>query len=293
MTFTRMCCTTVVLAAALLSGAGAVAAKTNPLPATPGTSYLALGDSVTFGYMESSVVPAPNYKNAASFHGYPEQLGPQLKLNVTNAACPGETTSSFINTKGISNGCTNLHGKGPGYRSKYPLHVRYKGSQLSFAISFLKTHKNVRLVSLMLGANDAFVCQETTPDSCASPQELNAVLATIRRNVHTIVAAIRNKAHYTGQLVIVRYYSLDYASPVVNAESQKLNAAQINGAKPFGIQVADAFSLWRSASQHSGGNPCTAGLLTQLGAPGHCGVHPSYAGQSLLAQAVARATRLR
>jgi lysophospholipase L1-like esterase len=290
---TRMCCTTVVLAAALLSGAGAVAAKTNPLPATPGTSYLALGDSVTFGYMESSVVPVPNYKHAASFHGYPEQLGPQLKLNVTNAACPGETTSSFINTKGISNGCTNVHGKGRGYRAKFPLHVRYKGSQLSFAISFLRSHHNVRLVSLMIGANDAFVCQETTPDHCASPAELNAVVAKVRRNVHTIVSAIRNQAHYAGQLVIVRYYSLDYSSPAVNAESQKLNAAQLEGARPFGIQVADAFSLWRRASQHSGASPCAAGLLTQLRSPGHCGVHPSYAGQALLAQAVARATRLR
>jgi hypothetical protein len=41
-----------------------------------------------------------------------------------------------------------------------------------------------------------------------------------------------------------------------------------------------------------GGNTCGAGLLTQLGKPGDCGIHPSYAGQALLAQALEKAIRL-
>src|SRR5437588_139096 len=83
----------------------------HPQPIVPGTRYLALGDSVTFGYMESNVVPAPNYHNASSFLGYPEQFGAQLRVNVANAACPGETSSSLINPKAISNGCENEVGK--------------------------------------------------------------------------------------------------------------------------------------------------------------------------------------
>jgi len=43
---------------------------------------------------------------------------------------------------------------------------------------------------------------------------------------------------------------------------------------------------------HSGSNTCTAGLLTMLGEPGDCAVHPSYAGQALLVQAVEEAIRL-
>ena len=54
-----------------------------------GSWYLALGDSVTFGYQEPFVVPAPDYHRAASFRGYPEQLGTELHLRVANAACPG------------------------------------------------------------------------------------------------------------------------------------------------------------------------------------------------------------
>ena len=83
-----------------------------------GSSYLALGDSVTFGYEEKQVVPTPNYMDASSFLGYPEMLGAELHLNVVNPACPGETSASLIDAMAPSNGCEN------GYRAAFPLHVR-------------------------------------------------------------------------------------------------------------------------------------------------------------------------
>src|SRR5689334_1553471 len=61
-------------------------------PVTRGSTYLALGDSVTFGFEEPQVVPKPDYSNASSFLGYPELLGAELHINVANAACPGETS---------------------------------------------------------------------------------------------------------------------------------------------------------------------------------------------------------
>jgi hypothetical protein len=50
----------------------------------------------------------------------------------------------------------------------------------------------------------------------------------------------------------------------------------------------------RLAAFHSGaqGDTCKAGLLTQL-SNGQCGVHPSYAGQALLAQALTKAVRIK
>lgn len=260
---------------------------------TRGSAYLALGDSVTFGYKESAVVPTPDYADAASFLGYPEQLGSELHLTVANAACPGETSSSLINASAQSNGCENTPGApGTGYRKSYPLHVKYKGSQLAYALSYLKSHHNVRLVSLMIGANDYFVCEETTADQCASTSEQAAVLGTVGKNIRTIFSSIRNKAHYTGQLVIVNYYSLDYASAASNALSEALNKTQDAAAKPFHASVANGYTELQAASVDSGGNTCTAGLLTQLGTPGDCGIHPSYAGQALLAQAVEKAIRI-
>ena len=286
--------------ALLALGGGAALAKSKPkrkpkpvpaknLPVVPGSQYLALGDSVTFGYMEKTVVPAPNYGIAASFPGYPEQLGARLHLSVANAACPGETAASLVNASAPSNGCENSpsHNPADSYRI-HPLHVNYTGSQLAFALSYLRSHHNVRLVTLMVGANDFFLCQETMADGCASTAERNATVASVTKNIRTILSAVRNKAHYNGQLVIVNYYSLNYSSPAINAQSQLLNTVQDAAAKPFGVKIADGYGELEAASAHSGDNSCTAGLLTQLSAGG-CGIHPSYAGQALLAQALEKA----
>ena len=258
-------------------------------PVTPGSGYLALGDSVVFGYEEQEVVPAPNYADASSFLGYPELLGSELHLTVANAACPGETSSSMIDPTAQSNGCENTPGKGNvGYRTMFPLHVNYSGSQLNYAVSYLKKHKNVRLVSLMIGANDLLVCQETTADHCASLTEQAAVIATISKNINTILATIRNKAHYGGQIAFVNYYS---PTPAQDASTALGDQAIDAAAKPFHVVIADGFGEFAAAEAHSGGNPCTAALLTQL-STGGCGIHPSYAGQSLLAQALEKAIHI-
>lgn len=294
---------TVATCVAGLVLAGAAAAAT-PAPLTPGSRYLALGDSVTFGYEEPGVVPAPNYHNASTFPGYPEQLGAELRLNVTNAACPGETSASLINAKALSNGCENAPGAPhTGYRTMYPLHVRYKGSQLAFALAYLKAHPTTRLVSLMIGANDLFLCQSTTKDACRAKAEFQAALNKVAGNVRRILSAIRKPAKYSGQLVIVNYYSLNYASALVNGQSKALNNAVDAAARPFTVRFADGFGELRAAAVHSGGSSCTAGLLTQITPPAGtltagttpaltCGIHPSYAGQALLAQALLKVLSL-
>jgi lysophospholipase L1-like esterase len=262
-------------------------------PITRGSRYLALGDSVTFGYQEDGVVPTPNYDDASSFVGYPELIGRALHLKVANAACSGETSSSLLDPNAQSNGCENSPGSPhSGYRTSFPLHVSYTGSQVDFAVSYLTAHKDVRLVTLMIGANDFFLCQETTADGCAGPTERAAVAKRVTANIKSILTAVRKTAHYRGQLAIVNYYSLNYASPATNVESQLLNQVQDAAAKPFHVVLANGFGEWRSATARFAGNSCEAGLLTQLGMPGQCGIHPSYAGQALLAQSLEKVLRL-
>jgi lysophospholipase L1-like esterase len=301
----RISAIAVALACALLTWASLAAAaqakakpKPTPVkitpstPVTPGSGYLALGDSVTFGYMEPTVVPAPDFTNAAAFDGYPEMLGSELHLQVANAACPGETSASLLDSSAPSNGCENLPAgaAGPAYRVSFPLHASYQGSQIAYATKYLKSHPGTRLVSLMIGANDGFLCQETTTDKCVS--ELPTVLSTITKNVHTILSTVRTKDHYNGQLVIVDYYSLDYTSALDNGESQALNGAMAAGAKGFHVEFANSYNSFAAASVHSGNDTCTAGLLTQLGNPMTCGVHPSVAGQALLASTVANTIKI-
>ena len=285
----RRTLTTLVIAGAVALAGGGVAAATGhhrPPPVTAGSSYLALGDSVSFGYRESANLPTPNYADAASFTGYPENVAAALGLHVANAACPGETANSLIAANVPSNGCENSPTAAAGYRTAFPLHVRYSGTQLSYAVQYLRTHRDTRLVSLMIGANDGFLCQETTADHCAS--ELPSVLKHIGANVRTTLSALRNQAHYRGQLVIVNYYSTDYTSATANASSQALNAAMDTAAKPYSVRFADGYGTFAAAAAQAGGDTCKAGLLTTL-TTGGCGVHPSVAGQALLALAVEKA----
>ena len=279
--------TALVLTAVSASAAG-IHSSAGPRPVVAGSGYLALGDSVSFGYREPANLPTPDYPDASSFVGYPEVVASSLALTLANAACPGETSASLIAANVLSNGCENGPSSTPGYRTLFPLHASYKGTQLAYAIHYLEVHPNTRLISLMIGANDGFLCQETTKDACAS--ELPAVLKQVEANVRTILVKLRQKAGYRGQIVILNYYSLDYSSAAKSGFSQALNAAQDTAAAPFNVTIADGYGAFQKAAAQVGGNSCTAGLLTTL-TTGGCGVHPSVAGQALLASTVAAAVK--
>jgi lysophospholipase L1-like esterase len=270
------------------------AAKTAVKPVVVGSRYLALGDSVSFGYREPNAIPITknNYKKVKTFVGFPEDVADNLGLKVANLACPGETTTSFIDPSKPSNGCENHYdattGKqvNGGYRTAYKLHTSYHGAQLAYGVKYLKAHKNVRLVSLMIGANDGFLCLSNP--KC---QLLNAV-AKIGKNVGTILKTIRTKAHYTGQIVLVNYYSTNYADPTATGESNLLNSTLETAAKPYHVTIANAFASFKKAAAQAHGDTCTAQLLTQLKTtPATCGVHPSVAGQALLAQTIEQAIK--
>jgi lysophospholipase L1-like esterase len=277
-----------VLATGVVAARTASAEVSSAAPIAAGSVYLALGDSVPFGYIESGAVPAPDYHLASSFVGYPELVAEALGLNAVNASCPGETTASFISPSAQSLGCENAEAGTPAagaYRVRYPLHVSYTGSQLDYALAYLSTHQNVSLVSLMIGANDFFLCVIATRDGCERPAELRAVVAKVKRNVSSILSAIRNTAHYEGALAIVNYYSLNYASKEENEFSNIVNRTVDTAASPFHVVIADGYGALKAASERAHGNTCTAGLLVRLH-HGKCGIHPSRKGQMLLAKSV-------
>ena len=75
----------------------------------PDPVYLALGDSVAFGFN-------PLVNNEVGVSGYPEALGKLLDVPVKNAACPGEASPGFIAADGADNGCRDN-------RKAYSLHT--------------------------------------------------------------------------------------------------------------------------------------------------------------------------
>jgi lysophospholipase L1-like esterase len=278
-----------VVVAALVAAVGAGTASADPVNGSDANgTYLALGDSVAFGYVPAAAVPAPNYLDAHSFVGYPEYLAQQLDERVSNASCPGETTASLLDAGAQSNGCENSLGSPVGYSTLYPLHVQYQGSQIDYALHYLAAHKHTRLITIDIGANDAFLCQATTADHCTSPAELAGVANEIAANLGTIFHDLRVVAGYQGPIVALTYYSLSYSDPVQIAGAQFLNSVIAAVTTAHGGIVANGFAAFQVPSLPFGGDPCAAGLLIRL-PNGTCNIHPSPAGHRVLAQAIAEA----
>jgi lysophospholipase L1-like esterase len=256
-------------------------------PAHVGAGYLAIGDSVAFGYRPSQVTPPATYQDAANFVGYPEVLARLALLHLANASCPGETTASMVRAGAQSNGCENSVGSPDGYRDHFPLHVDYSGTQLAFAVDYLRSHPRTRLVTIDIGANDVFVCQVVNGGHCTGAN-LQATLGQISQNLTTVFAALRHQGRYHHDLVVLTYYSLNYTDPADVAGVKAINAAVTAPAKQFGGVVADGFTAFGLASAATGGDACAAGLLIAL-PTGGCDVHPTAYGHLVLAAAIAQA----
>ena len=259
-----------LVSALALSLLGAVPASAT----SEGHSYLALGDSVPFGF---SHLVDPG--NAANFVGYPEFAAQSLRLADVNASCPGEATGGFLSLTGTDNVCRPYR-----FVFNLPLHVAYQGTQMAFATSYLRSHRGTRLVTLTLGANDAFRFQ----DDCAAgptvgtcPLGLDGVFATMQANLNTIFAQLRGTG-YTGLIVAVTYYALDYRD---TSGAELLNAPMIAAARAHGALVASGLDAWKTTALGAGGSSCAAGLLLPDPAGG-CDVHPTPLGAHLLAGAV-------
>ena len=241
--------------------------------------YLALGDSVPFGFITQAGF---EYVNPNNFIGFPNYIGQELRFKVTNAACPGETTSSFLSATAADNGCRF-------FRSQAPLHVPYSSTQLDFALGFLRAHPQTRLVTILLGADDLLLLEQAcASDPSCIANGLPQLLASVSANLQTILIDLRG-AGFKGVVVVANYYSTDYTDRAQTGLIELLNQAIEASALAQGAAVADVFRSFRTAAStaFAAGNTCMAGLLNAL--PQNqftCDVHPSQSGQALIARTV-------
>jgi lysophospholipase L1-like esterase len=246
--------------------------------------YLALGDSISFGYDPLKPV------SESSYVGYPEILSDAMKQHVANASCFGETSSSFLGAA-PDLGCSEWK------LTHLPMHVDYAAptqTQMSYASDLLEKHTDkIKLITISLGGNDlGLILKKCTTasglDVACAQQELPATLGAYAKNLGEIYGRIRMTG-YSGPIVAVTYYAFNYAGTDLFTEALKqLNFVMSQVTPAFQGTVVDGFDAFRVASAGFGGNACAAGLLVKLD-DGSCDTHPSEKGQKILANAIAAA----
>jgi lysophospholipase L1-like esterase len=221
-----------VLAAA---PASASASKFDP----PKSFYLALGDSLAFGYQQAKFnANLPFGEPPTAFNtGYVDDFSTMLQainpaIKTVNLGCPGETTATFMN-----GGCP--------YTASLPLccqlHDSYAGDQLDAALGFLGKHPGqVSPITIDLGANDLNVCKFDL--SCIQTQ-----IAVVATNMHTILTALRGAAP-SAEIIVMEYYNpFAFINTSTNVAAEQLNAVIANDAVEVGGRVADAFTPFNVA----------------------------------------------
>lgn len=248
----------------------------NPRNASKDTRYLALGDSIAFGYNPTVPISLSNYV------GYPEDVSSAVHEQVANASCIGETSTSFFVAGAPDLGCAAWKQAGN------PMWVPYTGTQMDYAVAYLRNNPNPKLVTINIGGNDLGLLQANCDMNLECELAgLPGVLATYGVNLTTIFSRLRLEAGYQGPIVLLTYYAFEYSDPTDPATLAfiELNGIASGITSAFGGKVADGFTAFQVASAPFGGSPCAAGLLVPLPG-GTCDVHPSVAGQQVLANAI-------
>jgi len=204
---------------------------TPPITPALGTQYLALGDSIAYGYQAGKFAAnagsggdceAPQAANPGNvceshFHtGYVDVFATWLKrinpaLTVINNGCPGEKTTSLLNGYLPSTG-PGLCGKGSGFPYTF-LHHNYGlgNSQLANALSVLAANPNTTdPVTLDIGANDLLdflsACGFPAPAATACISAgLPGIYATITGNIKSILAQMKAVAPNARYIVMGLY----------------------------------------------------------------------------------------
>jgi lysophospholipase L1-like esterase len=242
-------------------------AAATPAPSTEAPVYLALGDSVAFGY-------SPLVDREVGVSGYPEALAAKLGMPDTNAACPGEASGGFVDPNGSDNGCRDN-------RTQYPLHASYTGTQLAFAIDFLRAHPETKLVTIDLGANDAMILKHGCADSTTCILAgFVGMLGSYEHNMDFIFGELRKV--YAGDLVALQIYDPNPTDSLSQYGVERIDTVLADVAAQHGAIVVDGRAAFAST------DPCGAGLLIALPAGG-CDIHPTARGHTLLADAIAAA----
>ena len=219
----RLGCLLAVIAVGLFAVPAAHAApppKHNP----PKSIYLALGNSLAFGYQQAKFIQNLPTENPAVFNtGYVDDFARQLraihpKIRTVNLGCPGETTDSLLGLKPCI------------YHPPFALHTNYSGSQIHAALAVLRAHRGrVSPVTIDIGANDLLQ---------------GGSLAHVQANLSTILAKLRRAAPHTEIIVLGLYNPLIVTTPGTDVIAAQFNAGLAQTAARYRARFADPLPVF-------------------------------------------------
>jgi lysophospholipase L1-like esterase len=245
----------------------------------PQFSYLALGDSLAFGYSQAKFNSLLPEENPADYNtGYVDDFAKALKLGdpglqVVNDGCPGETTESFIN--------------GPcEYQLAFPLHHPYvdgiHSSQLSDALAYLQANPGrVSPITIDIGANDALGVIEGTCklEATCIGEHAPALFAHIATNLGMILGDLRGAAPHAKIIVLGLYNPFGSTIAGGNELTAELNTTMEHVASTIGARFADPLPVFNPPGALEEPTIC---LLTNMCTP-LLDIHPTDLGYAVLA----------
>jgi len=223
----RMTMILAALAIALAGFAPARASAQSPLVhhqfVGPKDYYLALGDSLAFGFQ-----PDLNWDNGYNNDFYAHLHANDPNLAFINYGCPGETSVTFLN-----GGCP---------WPKFLLKNRYPGAQMQAALNFIQAHPGqVSPVTLDMGANDLLNCFNENNGHVNKTCAVHAV-ANVEQNLPTIYSNLVTALNGQGDLLIMDYYDPFIKEYPFTAQFvQQLNQIIQTDAAKYGIPVVDIY----------------------------------------------------
>ncbi len=213
----RGLCVIATLCALFVAAPAANAATTTPViqPPVAGGTYLALGDSLAFGYQTARVqacagtgCTSPDTQFPTSYPTIFGQLfgANTLGVRTVNLGCPGETSGTLINDTNTSSGCTTY---------PFPIHSNHPGkTQLQAAVDTLQTYgKRVSPITIDIGANDVLRMvngQCTTAGvislSCVL-QNAPATFAQVQSNLDYTLNKLRQEGGVKHEIIVIGLYN--------------------------------------------------------------------------------------
>ena len=260
-----------IAASVLLASPAAAARPANFDP--PKRYYLALGDSIGYGFQTSKALAGlpPQAFNTGYVDLFSARLR-QLRPGITtvNFSCPGESTLSFTTP------CTWK-------ASGHALHDDYPGSQLDAALAFLAAHRGqVSPITLSLNGNDITAFLQSCPpgDLACIQNGAPAAIAQYRTRLTAILERLRAAAP-DAEIILTGAYDPDigefsFADPLFTA----LNNAESMAGATVRARLANPFPAFNPQGDEAAE---TTAICTLTLACAQHDTHPADAGYRALA----------